>query len=287
MTFKNSLAACCAVATLASSANAALTSGLVGYFDFESDFTNQAGAAGSDVSGTFVNGTSQNGAIAGASGGISGNAMELRSTGGTANEFMNVTIGYGGSASTSNLGTSFTISAWYKLDSPPAGSGSSRYFVYEGQTTFDASYGIRDLNGTDDTTNGGINDGQFFNEGINTGITVDSAGLPGWHHVVQVYTFNGTTTDIANYVDGVQVTGYTGAAGVLDSGINFGASRSSVTNRGFDGKIDEVGLWSRSLSSTEVAELYSLGLSGQSIPEPSATALIGLAGIGFILRRRR
>ena len=46
-----------AVFGFAPAAHAALTAGLVGYFDFESNLNNQAAAVGSDYSGTFENGS--------------------------------------------------------------------------------------------------------------------------------------------------------------------------------------------------------------------------------------
>jgi hypothetical protein len=267
-----------------------LSDGLAGYFDFESDFTNRADEAGSTVTGTFVDGTSQNGAVAGAPGGIAGNAMHLRSVSTTANEHLRVAIGYGGTASAANLGTSFTVAAWYRLDSPPSGSASNRYFVYEGATDFDLSYGIRDLNGADDVTNAGINDGQFFNQNKALGITVDGAGLPGWHHVLQTFTFNGSTIDINAWIDGVALgTIYAGVvtATVNDTAINFGAPRGTVTDRGFDGLIDEVALWNRPLNNDEVAAVYQRGLAGLAIPEPSVTLLGGLGLLALLRRRAR
>lgn len=244
------------------------------YYEFESDFSTSAGS---------VDGTGVSGAVAGASGGIVGNAMHLRSTGGSANEHMNVALGFGGASA---LGNNFTISAWYNLDSPPAGSSTNRYFVFESQNNFDVSYGVRDLAiGT-----AGINDGQVFT-GDGTNIGVADAAVAGWHHVLQTYTSDGITTTIETFVDGSSVGTLTPTtASIADTGINFGAARDSQTNRGFDGLIDEVALWNRTLTSTDIQEVYNAGLNGQSltaVPEPSSLALVGGLAIAAFFRRRR
>ena len=59
--------------------------------------------------------------------------------------------------------------------------------------------------------------------------------------------------------------------------------------REFNGLIDDIGLWDRELSATEVALIYSSGQNGISlgqIPEPT-TGLLGLLGVALILRRRK
>ena len=55
------------------------------------------------------------------------------------------------------------------------------------------------------------------------------------------------------------------SAGIFDSGLNFGAARNSQTNRGFEGLIDEVAIWDRELSPTEIGEVYNAGLNGESL----------------------
>lgn len=254
--------------------NADVVTGLQGYYEFEADFSTTVGS---------VDGTGLNGAVAGATGGIVGNAMHLRSTGGTANEHMNLAIGFGGA---NLLGDNFTISAWYNLDDPPAGSSTNRYFVFESQNNFDVSYGIRDLG----VGRPGINDGQVFT-GNNTNIGVTDAGVGGWHHVLQTYNSDGTTTSIETFIDGLSVGTLTPTtSSIADTGLNFGAARNSQTNRGFDGLIDEVALWNRTLTSTDIQEVYNAGLNGQSltaVPEPTMLGMIGGVAVVALLRRRR
>ncbi|MGC4017596.1 MAG: sialate O-acetylesterase [Luteolibacter sp.] len=244
-----------------------LSAGMIGYFPFDSDFSNRRG---------LVDGTPVAGALAGQAGGISGNAMRLRSAGGTANEHLNVAIGYGAvTGSDVNLGRNFTISAWYKLDQPPAGSGSGRYFVYEGDASggdgYEVSYGIRDLSlGTT-----GVNDGQVFTEGSSSGnvLNIADAAVAGWHHILQTYASDGTTTTITTYIDGVNAGTLSPAtAALVDAGLNIGSARNGVTDRGFDGWIDEVGLWNRVLGADEIQTVRSHGLSGTALVQPPVIA---------------
>ncbi|MCW1922520.1 hypothetical protein OKA05_08135 [Luteolibacter arcticus] len=243
-----------------------LNQGLVAYFPFETDAANRAGA---------TDGTLRSGALAGQPGGQVGNALSLRSTGGSANEHLNVAIGFGGAPSDTNLGNNFTISTWYQLDQPPSGSASGRYFVFEGDGStgqgFEVSYGLRDLSlGTP-----GLNDGQIFTDTTTTSpagansLNRADAATAGWHHVLQTYSSNGTVTTITTYIDGVAAGTLTPqTSAMIDGGLNFGAARSAVLDRGFDGKIDEVALWTRVLNAEEIAGVRSLGLAGSPIANP-------------------
>jgi len=83
----------------------------------------------------------------------------------------------------------------------------------------------------------------------------------GWHHFV--YTYNGTTFN--TYLDGVAGTPWVKA-------INTGSSTPITIGSGvhpsfsyWDGRIDEVGLWDRCITLTEIADLYNSG-SGRAHP---------------------
>ena len=230
-----------------------LENGMVAYYEFESDFSTSIGN---------VDATPLQGAVAGATGGIVGNAMMLIPAMSLENQHMNVQIGFGDVGNPVDLGQTFTVSAWYNLVEDPMGSSSNRYFVFESETSFDVSYGTRDLGlGVP-----GINDGQVFT-GSGDNFGVEDAALPGWHHVLQVYSSDRVDTLISTYIDGVLLgdTITASSAGIFDSGLNFGAARNSQTNRGFEGLIDEVAIWDRELSPTEIGEVYNAGLNGESL----------------------
>ena len=230
-----------------------LKNGMVGYYEFENDFSTSVGT---------VDATPLQGALAGVAGGIAGNALMLIPAMSQENQHMNVQIGFGDVGNPVDLGQSFTVSAWYNLVENPTGSSSNRYFVFESETSFDVSYGCRDLGlGTP-----GINDGQVFT-GSGENFGVEDAALPGWHHVLQVYSSDEVDTLISTYIDGVLLdeTITTSSAGIFDSGLNFGAARNSQINRGFEGLIDEVAIWNRELSSSEISEVFNAGLNGESL----------------------
>ena len=243
---------------------------LVGRYSFDSDASNGAGLTGPA-------GVLMNGATAGAAGGIAGNALLVNTVdgGGTnLNQHMNVQISRGDS---STLGDDFTLSAWYNLNDPPAANSTGRYFVFEGENTFDVSYGLR--NSPPGTTGDpAVFDGQVFTDqevGADDFVITD-AGSPGWHHVLQTYASDGLNTTITTYVDGFNVgTLVSTTAGIGGPGFNFGAARNSATTRGFDGLLDEVALWDEVLAGGQIANVYQSGLDGQVIPNSVPDRLAG------------
>lgn len=269
-----------AIGSVATS-QAALTTGLVTYYDFE-DLNNSPDATGGPAAS--VNGT---GSTVGTAVGVSGSGVEFT---GTTGNFINTTTSFGAAtASGSELGQNFTVSAWYNLDTD-ASSGASRFFIMEGDTDYDLSYGLRnriDANGFNDaqtyTNAPGTND-QFANH--------DNVHTPGtWQHVALTYLSDGTNTIITTYIDGTAQAGtVTELTSALTSdGIHIGNNRGTNPSRAFDGKIDEFGAWSRVLTQAEITQAYQNGLNGNAltVPEPSSSALISLASLSFILRRRR
>lgn len=88
-----------------------------------------------------------------------------------------------------------------------------------------------------------------------TQISVDT-----WYHVV--FTFNGASTGII-YLNGT--SDYSQITSTFSGSIQDGTSRFELGSGGwggqtyFDGIIDEVGIWSRDLTSAEVTQLYNSG----------------------------
>lgn len=159
--------------------------------------------------------------------------------------------------------TAFSISAWFKTSaSAPSdiysilcqdytGGSPSRVFQFAINNSSNFRF-IRFGSSNNLLTN--ISNSTPLNNGI-------------WHHVVATFS-NSVGSRI--YVDGV----LTGSDSVLTSNNSslsiptlMGASQGDSGSIGnyFNGQIDEVGIWSRALSGSEVSELYNGG-AGLSYP---------------------
>ncbi|MDB0068202.1 hypothetical protein N9940_00575 [bacterium] len=95
------------------------------------------------------------------------------------------------------------------------------------------------------------------------GTSVSAAS--GWHHVV-LTTVNGG--DSIMYIDGVEVSRNTVGAAIAASDANNNVlciGCNPDTGREFNGNIDDIGMWGRALSSTEVKNIYDAGIAGNSL----------------------
>lgn len=87
-----------------------------------------------------------------------------------------------------------------------------------------------------------------------------------WHMVTIVARSSGTGKEL--YFDGTSVGTATSTDAPLQSNnpISFGARHIGTPDTYYDGLIDEACIWSKSLSSQEIADLYNSG-SGQTMVE--------------------
>ncbi len=268
----------CLIAALALSLPAAgqLTTNLLGYYDFEETaasggLNNKApGATGLNATryggGTFDSSANPSGpGFAGKAdfdSGVGasdrsqlrvGNALNLAAPRGDA-----IVVPVGSSA----LGISFTIAAWHAL-TPGSANPANRYHVFEPSNTdnWDVSWG---------TNNTGFNlpQASYTYLAYVGGSPAGGFGPAGvttyqWHHVAHVFTASGGTTRLDVYLDGAFVDSRSVSTSAISfTNLHFGRARSGTVGRDWDGMLDEVGLWTRTLSSTEVAELYHRGLEG-------------------------
>ncbi|MFC4991912.1 LamG-like jellyroll fold domain-containing protein [Rubritalea tangerina] len=240
------------------SASASLSENLLAYFPLNNSYENQLDTPNLS-SATAINTPSF-------AAGLIDQSLALT---GAQNQHIQLATSYGAN---SMLGENFTLSAWYNLNSPITSTNTSnRYFVFEGKDNYDISYGIRDSA----LAQAGINDGQVYSQ--DSSQLIADAALPGWHHVLQRYSSADGLTTITTFIDGVLSSTLTlDTSKLAGDAINFGAARSSVNNRGFDGKIDEIALWNRSLTDEECATVFALGLNQQNLihsgsPAPAPT----------------
>jgi len=134
--------------------------------------------------------------------------------------------------------TQFTGSVWFKISNPAEsgffGKSIIWYLGLDGATQLK----FRHYNVGDGTTHASVS---------NLGTT--------WHHMVS--TFNGTNTGI--YLDGVYVTGESaieGGLGINNNGVGIGDTNTGGGTT-FNGTIDDVMIFNRSLSASEISALYA------------------------------
>lgn len=208
----------------------ALTDQLVSYWKFDESTGNAADAVGGN---TLVNTSATYGP------GQINNAVspgELRITNGTQ-------VGL-------SIGGDLSISCWAKFNSFAA---TGRYMSL---AMMNAAIGIRNT-GTQQVPT--VRSVASNNVGGSTGI---STGV--WYHIVFVYTSSGSTwvsyfNTVSNAITGTN-SGWNGSNDFVVGG-NVNLVAGTVTQ--FDGAIDEMGFWSRVLTTTEIAQLYNSGIGVQ------------------------
>lgn len=263
---KNHLILLASFATLATS-QGALTTGLVGFWDFEGNTAN-GGSGGSAFNGTLMGNASTGGAPK-----VGTGALLMDGNG----DYLDIT-------STVDVNQAWTVSAWFQSDVAPTGRG----MVFESSGGYAMSFGIRE--GSAGNTNF-----QAYAD-ISTGSdpftdyqVLDAETEDTWHHILLAFTPSTSSTagSVTGYLDGTQRYSLTipvNVGLVAANGFHIGTFRSA-SDRWFDGSIDEVAMWNRTLDSTEASEVFAVGQAGLSIPEPSV-AMLGSVGLLLLLRRR-
>jgi hypothetical protein len=114
-----------------------------------------------------------------------------------------------------------------------------------------------------------------------------------WHHIAVVV--NGAAASVSFWRDGQNTGGYYFSGSFYPAPVpqlNIGGDPLFTNpSQGFwDGKIDDLAVWTRALDTQEIGAIYNAGLSGQSllllVPEPTSASLIVLGCLPLILRRR-
>ena len=214
-------------------ASAALTDNIISYWKFDESSGNAADSAGSN---TLTN-TS-----------VSYVAGKINNAGSyTGSESFGVADN-----GTLRPANTLTISAWINFDSGAEAGGP--IFVAKGTNAGDSqSWDLRLHSTKKIYYQGRVGGGSYI-----AGLTSTVMSPNTWYHVV--FTRNGTVTHV--YLNGVDET----LTGVTSNAADFDYSTGNLSvgqfGSGFNfwkGKIDEVALWSRDLSSTEVTTLYNSG----------------------------
>jgi len=163
------------------------------------------------------------------------------------------------------LSTDFTLQAWVKPSSAPTGVKYQIINKYQGGVSEAYELSYRDDSGMKvnwQMVNGGTSDYIVWATDLGTGT---------FKHLVLV--FDSANTEVTLYVDGSAVsTQQTNCSTPQNTTVPFAiGADSSISTIGFNGMIDEVGVWTRKLTSTEVTSLYNSG-NGLQYPFSSGPA---------------
>jgi len=185
-------------------------------------------------------------------------------------------------------GDSRSMSAWIKLESNPTSTNEYLIFVH-GESLANFRVSIFNDGGTMKVNsvrnNAGFNNTSAYSVDLN-----DS----NWHHIVQTASNSAGTWTIKTYIDSVERISHSSTFSTSSNtitGFKLGTlSLSDGVPQYFDGIIDEVGIWTRALTSTEITSLYNSGAGNQypfstiqNLVMAATTATFALTGIDTTL----
>jgi len=150
------------------------------------------------------------------------------------------------SASFDSITSEITISAWIRRDADFDPSGS-RIISKRTTSAGNDQWSLLGSQSLGDKIGMRITNGMCFGGNITINV---------WYHVVG--TFNDTSNTCAMYINGVQnVTDNTRTETLSTNNQNVFIGHRENEGRWFYGLIDEIAIWNRTLSATEVAALYN------------------------------
>jgi hypothetical protein len=170
--------------------------------------------------------------------------------------------GNGKIATSSNVGISGqgarTIAGWFNCQTQP--SGNERQTFFELGALSNNNWFCMALTGSNYSKKG-----QFSIYGVDlyTASTLTPLTSPGWHFVVIRYSGGALSPSTLKFsIDNVDYpfASYTGTPNTTNSKMTIGGrGLGGVNDWLFKGYFDEVGLWSRALTSDEITQLYNNG----------------------------
>jgi len=169
-------------------------------------------------------------------------------------------VNAGNGTSVNNLGA-MTVAAWINVEAVGEG-GSPGRIVHK-------ATGVSPLNGWQFCTQGTNQIGFSVDYDGTTNLVRTSAAnaitLGSWHHVAVTWDGTATATNVLMYVDGAPVGSYAttvDAAGarVSDAGANIYLGNEPTSARTLDGVLDDVRVYNRVLSPTEIEAVVRAAL---------------------------
>lgn len=168
-------------------------------------------------------------------------------------------------------GGAISLACWVNITTAPA-SGNFATIVQQDNNSSIVQYDFYYQN------NAGTLRLDFWRYKVANGLEGPSYNVtltPGtWYHLV--FTYDGT--NIRGYVNGSLVAGPTTASGTgsgsLIDGFRIGSTIDDALY--LSGLVDECGVWTKALSTTEITDLYNSG-SGQTMVDSAIKTINGLA----------
>lgn len=187
---------------------------------------------------------------------------------------INVGAGFGGSSKVAvtmatGLGSSFTFTAWVYITT----TGLTQCIINSNVASYSNYWAYFYINGTQKLAF------DMF-DGTNNPNMVSTASLSAntWYHVAAVRDV--TADKMRLYINGASAaTEITDTTTSTPTYSAMGIGRRTNDTDGITGRIDEVGIWSRALTSTEISTLYGSGY-GLSYPFSSVNTLVVAGGGG-------
>lgn len=177
-----------------------------------------------------------------------------------------------------------SVAGWVNFETA-MGSGAQVFFLGRdsGQPNRNWYFGFLDVGGTDGVSMYNSSDGSNTNTTSWVRVAYGSGfSTSTWYHVAWVYDasagqleayVNGTSLGTAS---GLKTSMYTGGTARLVLGQY---SPNPAANIGFDGKADDIGVWSKTLTATEVSDLYN---GGAGIPYEAAGGAVNAGFLRFM-----
>ncbi len=213
-----------------------LNVGLVSYYKLNE-------TSGVVLDSLVINNGTNNGATRGVDG-IINNSFSFDGI----NDFVNIS-----DSASLDFGTgAFSISLW--INDSSWGNG---HWIISKDDGINNGFYIRELISAGNKLNFFVGDGTDFANSVTSALGSIADG--NWHHVVAVFPAGGSGTATV-YVDNVSegTDAYT-AVGSTDSSSDLFFSTRSASTGFASARLDEIGIWNRTLSSDEVTQLYNNG----------------------------
>jgi len=230
--------------------NAIISNGLVGYWTFDGSTINWSNSVVSDLSNTMgASGTLQTMTKNSAAAGKIGQALNFNRS---STQYVSMS-----SSTLFRLYSPFSFSVWVNAADIPSGTGldCNNYYTVLGS---DAAGWGWDLTLGDGTTANIFNINRY-SDANNELVQSNSTYVAGkWYHVVGVLEATKTSIYVNGKLDNTSVpsenTFY-----YPNTGSYIGYETCGRDTESFNGKIDDVRIYNRALSATEIRQLYNAG----------------------------